>query len=204
MGLENVEKAVLAEAEKEAAAIVAEARGGLEAKVAVEKREIEERFEARRRRDMARLEAEHNREISAARTEARLAVLSEKNRLIEAVFAKALEKLAELPPAEFLELAAAWLAEVPPDLPGRIAAGPNEKKHLSGAFLQKINAGRTGKLELSDEPGPEFGGIVVRAEKFEFDFSWAGRLADHKGSLAPEVAAALFGEGGDEGEKKQK
>ncbi len=199
MGLENVEKAVLAEAEKEAAVIVGEAHGRLEDKLAAEEREVAERFEAHRKRELARLEAEHNRELSRARTEARLAVLTEKNRLIEQAFAGALEGLAELSEEKFLSLAEAWLAEVPSELVGRIAVGERERGLLSGAFLEKINAGRQGKLELSDEPGPAGGGLVVRAERFEFDFSWAGRLADRKGALSPEVAAILFGEGGGQG-----
>jgi len=193
VSLENVERAVLAEAEKQAAAIVGDAHGRLEDRLDAEEREVAERFEARRRRELARLGSEHNRELSRARTEARLEVLKEKNRLIEQAFAGALERLAELPKDQFLKLAGKWLAEVPAELAGRIAAGERERGFLSGAFLKKVNAGREGKLELSDEPGPAGGGLVVRAERFEFDFSWAGRLADRKGALAPEVAAILFG-----------
>jgi V/A-type H+/Na+-transporting ATPase subunit E len=196
MGLENVEKAVLAEARAEAEEIAAEARSSLNERVAAAGREMDERFEARHKREMARLQSEHNRELSRARTDARLAVLKEKNAVIEKAFAGALEKLAELPEEKFLALAGKWLREVPADLEGRIATGERERAMLSGAFIEKINAGRSGKLTLSDEAGPVGGGLVVRAEKFEFDFSWAGRLADRKGALAPEVAAILFGKEG--------
>lgn len=199
MGFQNVEKSVLAEARAEANRLVAEARAKLDERLAAERRELEERFAGRRRRELARLEAEHNRELSRARTEARLKVLKEKNRLVEEVFAEALRRAGELPKAEFLKLAEKWLAGVPPELAGRIVAGERERSHLAGAFLKKVNAKRSGKLELSDEPAPEGGGMIVRAERFEFDFSWAGRLADRKGVLAPEVAAALFAEGEKQG-----
>ena len=106
-----------------------------------------------------------------------------------------------MPGPQFLKLAGKWLAEVPPELSGEIVAGKRERSYIEGAFLKKVNAGRTGKLTLSDGPGPEGGGLVVRAGKFEFDFSWAGRLADRKGALAPEVAALLFG-GGKEGDEE--
>ena len=194
MGLENVEKAVLAEAEAER--IRVEARAGLDEKLAAARRELEDRFEARERRGMARLQSEHNRELSRARTEARLAVLKEKNRVIEKTFGAALGKLGELSEERFLELAEKWLAGVPGDLDGRIVCGERERGYLSGGFMDKVNAPRSGRLEVSDEPGPAGGGLVVRAEKFEFDFSWAGRLADRKGALAPDVAATLFEETG--------
>jgi hypothetical protein len=83
---------------------------------------------------------------------------------------------------------------VPAELAGSIVAGERERGFLAGSFLKKINASRKGKLKLSDEPGPAGGGLIVRAEKFEFDFTWAGRISDRKGALAPDVAAALFGD----------
>ncbi len=196
MGLENVEKAVLAEAEAEAERIGVEARASLDEKLAVARREVEDRFEGREKRGMARLQSEHNRDLSRARTEAKLAVLKEKNRIIEGAFAGALERLGELPQEKFLALAEKWLGEVPENLEGRVACGERERGYLSGDFINKVNSGRSGKLEVSDEPGPAGGGLVVRAEKFEFDFSWAGSLSDRKGALAPDVAAVLFGESG--------
>jgi vacuolar-type H+-ATPase subunit E/Vma4 len=194
VSLENVEKAVLAEAEAEAERILAKARAELDEKLGAGRRELEERFAGHRRREMARLESEHNRELSRARTEARLTVLKEKNQLVERAFAGALQRLAELPEKDFLKLTEQWLAEVPSELGGEIVAGERERSYLAGEFLKKINAGRSGQLTLADGPGPAGGGIVVRAEKFEFDFTWAGRLADRKAGLAPEVAAMLFGD----------
>jgi vacuolar-type H+-ATPase subunit E/Vma4 len=199
MSLENVEKAVLAEAEAEAARILAEARASLDGKLADARREVERRFESRHKREMARLQSEHNRELSRARTDARLAVLKEKNRIIEEAFAAALERADELPKDAFLKLAAGWLASVPDEISGRIVASERERSYLAGEFLEKVNASRSGKLELSDEPGPAGGGMVVRSEKFKFDFSWAERLDDRKGSLAPEVAGIIFGDGEEAG-----
>jgi vacuolar-type H+-ATPase subunit E/Vma4 len=196
MGLENIEKAVLSEAEAEGQGIVAEAKSLLAERLAVAKRELEERFAARKRQQMANLESEHNRELSAARTDARLAVLKEKTRVIEAAFAGALQKLAEIPEEHFLKLAKAWLQEVPSELSGQIAAGPREQKLLEGEFLKGINQGREGKLTLAQGDGPVGGGIRVLADKFEFDFTWAGRLADRKGALAPDVASIIFGKEG--------
>ncbi len=196
MGLENIEKAVLSEAEVEGQAIVAEAKSLLAERLAVAKRELEERFASRQRQQMANLESEHNRELSAARTDARLAVLKEKNRVIEEAFAGALKKLAEIPEEKFLKLAEAWLQEVPGELAGQIAAGPRERKLLEGAFLKRVNQNRKGKLTLAEGDGPVGGGIRVLADKFEFDFTWAGRMADRKGALAPDVAAIIFGKEG--------
>jgi V/A-type H+-transporting ATPase subunit E len=192
MTLDNVEKAVLEEARAEAERLLAEARSRLGEKLAAEKREIEERFAGRRRREFSRLDSEHHRELSRARTEARLEVLKEKNRLVEEVFSRALARLAKLPAEEFLTLAGKCLAQVPPELEGSVLAGERERELLAGDFMKKVNASRKGKLKLSDEAGPPGGGIVVRTERFEFDFSWAGRLADRKGALAPNVAATLF------------
>jgi len=194
VGLENVEKAVLAEARAEAGKLLAEARGRLAERLAAARREIDSRFDLRRRRELAHLESEHQRELARARTAARLEVLREKNRLVERAFRGALERLAALPRERFLALAGEWLAEVPAEQPGAVLAGERERGWLAGAFLDRVNAGRTGKLELSAEPGPEGGGLVVRGEKFEFDLSWAGQLADRRGQLSPLVAAELFGD----------
>ncbi|MHC4916449.1 MAG: V-type ATP synthase subunit E family protein [Planctomycetota bacterium] len=192
MGFENVEKAVLEEARAEAAEIVADARSRLAERLELEKRELDRQFAARRRRRLARLDSEHHRELSRARTDARLEVLKRKNAMVEAAFEEALRMLGKLPAEKFLELAAGWLAGVPGELSGKICAAERERSEMAGAFLKKVNAGRKGKLEISDEHPPEGGGLVVRAERFEFDFSWAERLDDRRGTLAPEVAAVLF------------
>ncbi len=192
MGLENVEKAVLEEARAEAERIVAEARSRLAERLEIEKRDVEKRFAERRRHGLARLDSEHHRELSRARTDARLEVLKRKNAMVESAFEEALRMLSELPAEKFLELAAGWLSQVPDDLSGRISAGERERAAMAGDFLEKINAGRRGKLELSAEEAPEGGGLIVRSERFEFDFSWAERMDDRRGTLAPEVAAVLF------------
>ena len=192
MGLENVEKAVLEEARAEAAKIVAEARADLTERLEVEKRDMEKRFAERRRHALARLDSEHHRELSRARTDARLDVLKRKNAMVEAAFDEALRMLGDLPAEKFLELAAGWLAQVPGNLSGRICAGERERAAMSGKFLEKINGGRQGKLELSAGEDPPGGGLIVRSDRFEFDFSWAERMDDRRGTLAPEVAAVLF------------
>jgi vacuolar-type H+-ATPase subunit E/Vma4 len=197
MSLDRVEAAVMEEARAEAAGLLSAARAQLAERVAAAGREVAERFEQRRRREMARLEGEHLRKVSAARTAARLDVLREKNRLVERAFDLALEQLAALPREEFLRQAEAWLAQVPPDQPGEILAGPRERGFLEGAFLERVNSRRTGRLTLSAEPGPPGGGLVVRAERFEYDFTWRGQLADRRGALSPLVAGLLFGRQGE-------
>jgi vacuolar-type H+-ATPase subunit E/Vma4 len=198
VSLENVEQAVLAEAGKEAELLLAAARQKLAGRLAAEKREIDSRAESRRRRELAHLEGEQLRELSRERTAARLAVLAEKNRLVEEVFRRALAALAGLSPDRFLALAEKWLAEVPTDLAGEIIAGPRERASLAGGFLDRINAGRTGRLSLAEEtlPPASGGGLLVRAGRFEFDFTWAGRLADRRAALTGTIAAELFGETG--------
>ena len=198
MGIENVEKSVLAEARKEAEELLAAARKRLAERFAAEKREIDARAEARRRRELAQVEGEHVRELARERTAARLAVLTEKNRLIEEVLKGALAKVAAMPREKFQALAAEWLAEVPADQAGEIVAGAREREFLGGGLLDRVNAGRTGRLTLSAEMLPDSagGGMLVRAGRFEFDFTWAGRLADRRSALTAMIAGELFGEAG--------
>ena len=132
--------------------------------------------------------------ISGERTAARLAVLAEKNRIVGEVLDAALARAAAVPRERFGELAAKWLAEVPAELSGEVLAGPRERELLAGGLLDRVNSGRAGKLALSDEglPGSSGGGMLVRAGRFEFDFTWAGRLAERRAALTALIAAELF------------
>ena len=195
--MDNVEKAVLDEAKKEAKAILAAASAAFAEKVAAEKRRLDADIEALRRQENSRLDAEHSRSLASEHAAQAGAVLAEKNRILDEVFSRALHRLGELPKPLFLAAAGRRLSEVPGRLPAVIEAGARERSYIEGAFLDGINAKRRdgAKLTLSDECelGPAGGGLLVRAGRFVFDHSWNTALSERKGELVPEMAAELFG-----------
>ena len=195
MSFEKLEAAVIAEAEAEAAEIIGSARAETDALLARSREENERAFQEAARQAEAAAARETSRQVGLARHEGRLEVLQAKNRVIDEVFQKAVERLASLSDAEYLDLMAGWLRRLPAEVGGGIAVGPRDEKRFTMAFLDRVNAERleSGRFTGVTVDSRITAGFMVTGDTYSVNSTLDNRMSELRESLAGELARELFG-----------
>ena len=102
-----------------------------------------------------RLAAEREeRLISAAQMEARKTVLAAKQAVMEETYAKALEKLRNLPEARYVEVLTELLLQAAPHGAGEVLFSAQDRETVGQAAVDAANGKSGGKLTLSGETAP--------------------------------------------------
>jgi V/A-type H+/Na+-transporting ATPase subunit E len=195
MSFEKVEAVITAEAEVEAKHILDKAREERENLLAQSRDTCSRTFEDDIRRAKAAEDAETSRQTGQARHEGRLAVLHAKNAVIDEVFTMAAEKIRSLPPKDYMEMMAVWLKAFPAEVGGTLKVSPRDAELFSGAFLEKINAARSGKGKITavESDRRVDGGFIMEGVDFSVDSTIASKLKELRESLSGEIARELFG-----------
>jgi vacuolar-type H+-ATPase subunit E/Vma4 len=195
MSFEKLEAAVIAEAEAEAAKIVDSARSETGTLLARSREEGERTFGEAARQAEAAAARETARQLGLARHEGRLEVLTAKNRVIDEVFRMAAERVNSLSDAEYLDLMAEWLKNLPVEIGGTLRVSPRDEKRFTEAFLGRVNAGRAenGRFHGVVADSRITGGFVVTGDTFTVDSTLDNRMNELRESLAGELARELFG-----------
>jgi len=196
---EKLKQKIRGDAEAEARKILqegeAEVRGIMEeARVEADKAasEYQARAEA--------VAAEHiRRQTSLRELEARKAVLAEKGRLIEGVYAKVLEGLREKDRAGGYALTRDLLLKAVETGTEEIIVAPEDRKAIDRTFIDNLNAelvkaGKKGEITLSDETRNIQGGFILRLGRVESNSSFDTLLTMLKDDVETKVAGILFGE----------
>ena len=198
-GIEKITARLAAEAEEEVKAILAEA----DSKCAVIKAGYDKKAEALR----ASLEEEKLREKKSndERLESSLLmqekkeILSQKQELLEEVFALAKKKILEQSGEDYTAFLAHEASEAACHGCGSIIMNPEDKKKFGSAVLKKANdllreKGVGGELTLDEETRPIEGGIILRNGAVEVNCTVDTLLSLCRSEMASEVAAILFSE----------
>ena len=110
-----------------------------------------------------RLAAEREeRLISAAQMEARKTVLAAKQAVMEETYAKALEKLRNLPEARYVEVLTELLLQAAPHGVGEVLFSAQDRETVGQAAVDAANGKSGGKLTLSGETAPIQGGFILK------------------------------------------
>ena len=110
-----------------------------------------------------RLAAEREeRLISAAQMEARKTVLAAKQAVMEETYAKALEKLRNLPEARYVEVLTELLLQAAPHGMGEVLFSAQDRETVGQAAVDAANGKSGGKLTLSGETAPIQGGFILK------------------------------------------
>jgi V/A-type H+/Na+-transporting ATPase subunit E len=195
MSFEKVEAVIIAEAEAEAKRILDKAGEEKGAVLAQNSDTCSQTFENNIHRAQAAEDAETARQLGLARHEGRLEVLHAKNSMIDEVFQIAAEKIRSLPAADYLDMLAAWLKALPAEVGGILKVSKRDYELLSGDFMKKINASRTGSGKFTAvEPDRRVeGGFIVEGADFSIDSTIASKLKELRENLSGEIARELFG-----------
>jgi len=195
MQAEQVIEKILSDAKAEADAIIKEA----EAKAAAEKAKADARLADYRQQAEAlaqqAAEDEKSHILAAARMEAAKEYLAEKTRIMDAVFKRAEQRLAELPENEYRELMGRLMAEAVETGDEEVLVGQSESR-IDQNFINEVNGklpeGKQGNLKLASERHDLPGGFVLRRGKIKTNVTPAVLLEQAHNDLVIDLAKTLF------------
>lgn len=143
----------------------------------------------------ARADGETAREVGRARHAGRLEVLAARNSVIDAVFARAEDRIRRQPEAGYMELMRSWLVDLPAGASGKIRVNPAEVQRFSDGFLARVNdrRGPSGRISGVLPDAAVKGGFVLDGDDFSVDATIEARLRSLRSDMAAEIAQELFG-----------
>lgn len=131
--------------------------------------------------------------VSAAQMEARKTVLAAKQAVMEETYAKALEKLRNLPEARYVEVLTELLLQAAPHGVGEVLFSAQDRETVGQAAVDAANGKSGGKLTLSGETAPIQGGFILKDGNVEVNCAFDTLVRLQKAETAGQVAQRLFG-----------
>ena len=205
MGLEELRKEILEEADRKIEDILNEARLEAEKIISDAKRKAESIREAKRNEVINKLEEKRRAELAIAKIEGRRLVYNKKWEYVERVFKEAWRKLMEykgrdeyfdefIPRAITHSVKSLGLDEVV------IHLNKDDAAHVSrrlSSIVKKVRSdvGRNLSISISRNPIDISGGIIVtdKDEKIYFNLSFDARIKEARDKLTYKVFEILFG-----------
>lgn len=194
MSLDKIRDAVFNKAQKEKEEIIARAREENEQKIKTTKEAIKEGIERRLKGIEAEFREEIKRQIASLNREHKLRLLEMKNRIIDDIFIRAVNKVINLPDDKYLAMMERRLLKVDSNLPGNLFVNARDIKRIDPLFMDRINSRRQGgsRIDLDQDPIDIKGGFVFKTNKFEIDQTLDTIMVDLERELAPMIAKELF------------
>jgi len=196
MAIEDIIKKIEEDASAEAETLRANASAEADAILEKAKRRVEKlrEEETRKAEEDAK---EHARRIETlAGLELRKEILKEKRDLIQTVFAKAEEQIANLPPAEHRAFLKPIIINAVESGNEEIVVSAKHRDAFSSEFIRELNdelGSKNGRLRLGAESGDFSGGFILREGKKETNLTLKSLIASERDRLEPRVAEILFG-----------
>ena len=196
MGLEDITKRIIDDAEKEANKIRKEAGNKAEEFI----KEAQGETETTRAKSLGEAKEqavnEQKRLLALARLGAKKTILSEKRQAVEAAYNKAETLLASLPQDKYRQfLKRTLLREATGNEEIIVALG--DKDYFNQAFIDEVNAelrrsGKDGNLAVSSEVRKIKGGFILKSDGIEVDSSLDTLVNSYREELEAEVVKILF------------
>ena len=117
----------------------------------------------------------------------------EEIRALEETYAKALEKLRNLPEARYVEVLTELLLQAAPHGMGEVLFSAQDRETVGQAAVDAANGKSGGKLTLSGETAPIQGGFILKDGNVEVNCAFDTLVRLQKAETAGQVAQRLFG-----------
>jgi V/A-type H+/Na+-transporting ATPase subunit E len=198
-GADKLKEKILAEAQSYADGVLGEAGKRAEQAVAKGEQETAARKKALLEQFSRQAEERRRRAVTIAQLDARKAILSAKEEMIEDTFTQALGRLQNLDDSSYREIVSPMLLAAAQSGREEIMVSARDRARYTPDFIAEVNKalaqqGKEGKLTLSAEAREMQGGFVLRAGDIEINASFDSILRMQRDQLEPEVAAVLFPE----------
>ena len=108
-------------------------------------------------------------------------------------YAKALEKLRNLPEARYVEVLTELLLQAAPHGMGEVLFSAQDRETVGQAAVDAANGKSGGKLTLSGETAPIQGGFILKDGNVEVNCAFDTLVRLQKAETAGQVAQRLFG-----------
>lgn len=191
MPLADVEKKVMASAEKEAAELAAKADA--EARAEFERRSAALRDEQRRRSAVAQAEAEANaeREVNARKAEYSLKLLEGKNQIFDALLRAVADRALAAQGFDYGRWLAAQVRRAcSQGVSGMLYCADRDRPAVEALVRE---AGNTG-VRVAPQAGAMRGGVYLAGEGVDLDLTLHAALEDLRDELTVSLAERLFGD----------
>lgn len=198
MALEDIIKKIGEDAQSEADSLLSLARAEAESIREKAHKQAEELRSELTQKAKERAKEHADRVTVLAGLDERKDALREKKRLIEDAFAKAEDRIRNLPPEEYR-------AFLKPLILGAVESGAEEiipssqhRSTFTPEFVKSLNdelGPQKGRLRLSEESGDFSGGFILREGNKETNLTLESLVASQRDRLETLIANILFGKG---------
>lgn len=191
MPLADVEKKVMASADKEAAQLVAQAEA--EARAEFERRSAALRDEQRRRSAIAQAEAEASaeRQVNARKAEFSLKLLEGKNEIFHDLFRAVADRALAGQGFDYARWLAAQVRRACAEgLSGTLYCAERDRAAVEAV----VRGAGTRGLTVAPQPGLMRGGVYLVGDGVDLDLTLDAALEDLRDELAVSLAERLFGD----------
>lgn len=192
MSLEKIKEAVLKASKTEAehinSAAEKQAKERLELKKENLRREFEYQFQARSRL----IEEEYSRRLAHFQGTSAKEFLEAKNATLRAIFDRARRKVLSWSPDEYGRVMKGFLEKISAGRRGRISIHRDDTEIFRG-LLESVNGGRdeASRIAIDEITLPDRGGFIFISDDFEVDATLGTILGDIEQSLLPQMSQDL-------------
>ncbi len=196
--LDKLKRKIIADAESEASKIIEEGKSEAsrileEAKTEAER--IRQEFEARAKEEASEYV---RRQVSLRELEARKAVLAEKGKVIDEVFARALESLRQKDRESGYGITWKLLLSAVEAGDEEIILDAEDRKALPPDFLDRLNGelkrqGKRGEVKLCEDSHSIKGGFILKRARSESNSTFDTLLGMVRDEIETEISQVLFG-----------
>ncbi len=192
MGIENITKNILDEANSTAEGIIKNAENKSLQIIEEAKKQAEEILSSEEQKSKVDAENLKNRMISSAELQRRKMILSSKQQGIKKGFGAALNKLKEMPEDKYISFLAEQIINIP-NCSGTIILNERDKERIGDKLVSLVNNKLNGeKLTLSEKTINSIGGFILKNGDIEINSTFEMLLDSIKDELTNNVANVLF------------
>lgn len=198
-GADKLKEKIITEANSQVEIVLEEARQRAEQIIARGEQEASDRRKKMLNHFHAQADERRRRAQTIAGLDARKAILSAKEKMVEDTFSQALARLRKVENKAYQDLVFPLIISAVQSGNEEIICSAHDREYFTPEFVDKVNQaltreGKQGKLTLSDETREVNGGFILRAGDVELNNSFDSNLRMQRDQLEPDVAAILFNE----------
>ena len=191
MSIEKITSRIIGDAEEKKKAVLAEANAKAEEILATARKEAEDFVASETARGQQMKETLIERHASVAAIDCRKLVLAQKQAVLDACFAQAVEALSQLPEEEYVDFLVA-LGKAAGEKEGTLIFNERDKAAVGAKVCEKLSAAAGGTFVVAEETRAMAGGFFLQAGKVFINNTVEALVAEHKEAMNSEVAGKLF------------
>jgi V/A-type H+-transporting ATPase subunit E len=197
--VDKLKAKIISDAEAGARKMVEEGQAGAEAVGAEARAGVDKLAAGARARAESEAKEHIRRQVSLRQLEAKKGILTEKGKVMEEVFGRALEELRRRDREQGYGLTRELLLRAIETGDEELIVAPEDRKGITPSFIENINrelrkAGKRAEIKLADETREIQGGFILRRGRVETNSSFETLLTMLRDDIETEVAGILFGE----------